>query len=576
MRSALVDHAVMVCADLSAHTICLRPGAEWDALWGSEACVVFGHPPKSGAMASLGRGVVRGGLPHLALSSALPWALVSAESPRSVVAIASVGLPSGIFYLWLSSNPGRLTIGLDPRSVMEASQTGGSINANFLLGFLRVDVDVTQTPVAEVSRVPPGSYLTWSPGEAPVTTKWWHLEDPAPQDRRTGSAARGHFLAAFDAAVEELMTLPGTLAAQLSGGLDSTFMVASMARQAPPGRPVQAFTHVPTPGAAVSARPNFVNDDSPWAEALVAAYPDRVNLACLSNSEGRMALDVSAEANRRSWWPVFNPGNEVWLEQVRGRARSAGAQILFTGSSGNFSFSHQHSYALADALRSGHFWRAAQGIAYLAHGGASWRTAVQLTRRRSSPRGSGGSEVSFLLPTDDDAPQGQASPTERARLIKSLTCATRPYVGALNPRLTRGLLSADPFLAPNVVEAAAHIDPIEWWRGPWPRGLARTLGSGRVPDSVRFRRERGAQAADAWWFTRHAKDRYLNEVEQLTATPHMRDWVDHARLLMTVTEWPWGLNGPGPPPRELNSINRLLSLADFARYLASELYSQPG
>ena len=134
--------------------------------------------------------------------------------------------------------------------------------------------------------------------------------------------------------------------------------------------------------------------------------------------------------------------------------------------------------------------------------------------------------------------------------------------------------SIDPFRAATVMEIAASITPREWSTGPYPRGFARRLGEGRVPDEIRLRTRGGGQAMDTWFVTRNLRDRYFDEIRQLESTPVLGGWVDVSAIEATVSAWPWGeVRGPGD--LEVIAVERLLALADFVRMTRSRLKSLP-
>lgn len=76
-----------------------------------------------------------------------------------------------------------------------------------------------------VQRLPPASTLSWRPGEAPQLRRYWDL----PTERHAPSASAEEILAQLDTVVAEHMVSDVPLGAFLSGGIDSTAVVTSMA-----------------------------------------------------------------------------------------------------------------------------------------------------------------------------------------------------------------------------------------------------------------------------------------------------------------------------------------------------------
>jgi hypothetical protein len=127
-----------------------------------------------------------------------------------------------------------------------------------------------------------------------------------------------------------------------------------------------------------------------------------------------------------------------------------------------------------------------------------------------------------------------------------------------------GALPVDPFCDAQVLALAAAITPVEWCRGPYPRGYARLLGEGRVPDAIRLRTRRGGQSWDGWFLIRNRRERYLDEIDALASNSLLGPVVDLPFLKRKLEAGPWGrIQGPGGG--EVNGIDRLLSLAGFVR-----------
>ncbi|MFN8125878.1 MAG: asparagine synthase-related protein [Candidatus Nanopelagicales bacterium] len=345
----------------------------------------------------------------------------------------------------------------------------------------------------------------------------------------------------------------------MSGGLDSTFVAATLARQTTPDRPVIGLIHVPLAEAQLQPRGGMDPDESHLAHTLAAAYPGRLVVREVRNEELISPLDASAEMSTRSWLPVFNPANQSWMTAMNRIAAHEGAELLFAGGNGNAAFSHDHPYAARYYLSRGRL-----------------PTLLSLGTVDGSPSMSRlrGRVLSPLLPRTPQPPTSAhlgLPPTPpprhehpRIHYLRWLARANSGLMAAQNPAATEGILKADPFLARAVLDVAAAIEPAEWQRGGGSRSFARRLGLGRVPDDIRLRKRRGAQGWDAWYVVRNDRDRYLAEIDLLRDTPALGGWVDDRRLAATVAAWPWGATH-GPGPGELHTVHRLLALAAFAR-----------
>jgi asparagine synthase (glutamine-hydrolysing) len=385
-----------------------------------------------------------------------------------------------------------------------------------------------------------------------------------------GPAAIEAYLDAFDRTIDNAMEGTQPLAATLSGGLDSSFVVASLALKTTSDRPVHAFSHRPHPDAKLSSIARWDPDDSGIALELEKAYPGRVQVTRVFNEELIQPLDAAHAAAHRSWWPTFNPANQIWIDEFQRRGRDLGASALFIGQKGNASFSAEPSYAASYYFSHGRLDK----ILALAQAGhpdgmsflASLRSRVLapvkaqvLGRKRSS-------RVSVQLLWDADAlrPSPQTRLFDgRSAFLSWLDPTTASHMGAAHhPGAV--LPFVDPFTAAGVIVTAARITPLDWTRGPFPRGFARRAGIGRVPDPIRLRTRRGGQSWDVWFVMRFQKDRYFSEITLLAQTPVLAELVNHHAVKALADSWDW--DDPAPPNSfDVSQVIRLLALADFVR-----------
>jgi asparagine synthase (glutamine-hydrolysing) len=130
------------------------------------------------------------------------------------------------------------------------------LDAYFELGYL----PTPYTPFVDVRKLPPAHTLVWRPGLAPVISRYWDLPSavhPAPRD--PASRVRE----CLDDAVAAHLVSDVPVAAFLSGGLDSSAVVSSMALQGVTPHAYIARYH----GTGAEA-----SDEVPLAEALARRY----------------------------------------------------------------------------------------------------------------------------------------------------------------------------------------------------------------------------------------------------------------------------------------------------------------
>ena len=219
--------------------------------------------------------------------------------------------------------------------------------------------------IASVNRVEPGQFVTISPGQVSARTWWTPAFDPLNLSR---DDARSAVRAELDRAVSDALDGP-VVAAQLSGGLDSTLVVESAARQRQSGQRLVAITAAADrPDPADSHR--FV-DEAAVAADTVRGFAGVEHIVTTSPAEPPIAaLERLLPTTQR---PLLNACNLGWLEATYEAASAAGATTLLTGLSGNFTVSHEGRSRLAGLVAAGQFvrwWHEAR--AHRAGSGARW------------------------------------------------------------------------------------------------------------------------------------------------------------------------------------------------------------
>lgn len=469
-----------------------------------------------------------------------------------------------MFWSWVGpSGAERLVRSYRLGEVVEQYDRPLRLDAGAVADFVLGGVPSSATAFVGIHRVPAGFTATWTrPGADPEL-------------RRDEVAVDGGYLDVFDRSVDDLVVPGEPICAAMSGGLDSTFVVASLVRHAAAGRPVVAFAHVPHPDAGLEPVADWDPDDVDVARAMETAHPGRVSVVPVANLELRQPLDLVAEVVEQTWAPVLNPPNMVWIAEMRRRAVASGASVLFHGENGNSAFSYDHPYALRHALFEGDL-AAARAVfgQYRATGMSPYRIARRylaaparawLRARRHGP-------IPAPRPTTVDpfAAFPPVPPLSRQGFLDWLL-RDNGLMGMMQPQ--PGLADLrDPFTTPEMLTVAATMPPQEWTRFGAGRAYARHLGAGRVPDEIRLRIRRGGQSWDHWFIVRHQRERYLDEIRSLPTTPVIGDLVPPdtvRRIEEAALAWPWG--GIGPAPSSLLPVERLLANAVFVRTLNGRL-----
>lgn len=533
----------------------------------------------------------------LASAPGTPWACVRTDGHTVRAAVSSTA--QGGLYWTLDQARGddssdrrgqpahaapRLIFGTHLSALVRARRTRTTLDGDFIRWFALSTAPAERTPFAEVGRVAPGTTAVWQPGQRePRVQEWCGPATWSAEPTLRGPSVLSEYLSTFDDAIDELLDGANSpIAAAVSGGLDSTFMAASLARHCSTSAPLLALCHSPDPAAELPASSgHFAPDDYRIARELAQAYPGRIEVVRVVSNE-RGALDAAADFSARTWLPVFAPANQVWLDDIAERAVAAGADRLFHGANGNPAFSYSHPYALRHyAARRD--WRSVARLAAPSRDEGAEPWPRQVRSRVAGPlvapvRGARQERVRraylthFGFPVGDEAGQVGApvgGTMDRAGYLRWLRqdFSTPAAMGPAGWPLTM----VDPFTSRGVLDLAARISPLEWsTRGPGNRGLARLLAAGRVPDAIRLRRATGGQGWDAWYHARNSRQRYLDEVEALADRPVLGQWLDARALRNVVLGWPWGSAGTGSLG-ELLAVDRILSLAAYCRAMQTNL-----
>jgi hypothetical protein len=443
------------------------------------------------------------------------------------IAHCAVDNPAGMFFH--VDDHGRVVVASDPRSVVESVGGRWELDHEWLADWILGQASPAESPFRGLRRLLPGQSL-----QARVDGRVKVSDSSGPdvwaEPDLSGVEAEEAFREAFEVAIRRVATAEDVLTASLSGGLDSGYMVTRLAAHTYPVQRIVGFTAVPDP-AAVMPELAAASTDEPEARLLAGLLG--VNLRTVVSSHCGSPLQVASALSAEAWWPVFGPSNLPWVAKIRSQAADAGGAFLLAGAHGNASFSFHHGYA------------------------ATRRRRLGRLRRRFRP--SAAPEPSPYLA---EAPSPRSRDPRRAYLTW-LAGHDHPHYAFDNPAAFP-IPIRDPFRDPDVIAVAARIRPEAWLRDGVTRGFARSVAAGVLPDTIRLRTLRGAQAPDIWAAMSGQRSDYLEQVDRLDDTLVLRDLIRIGDLRGTVTAWSWGT--PEPPPLfETAHINRILAFGQFIR-----------
>lgn len=484
----------------------------------------------------------------------LPWAMAVRLPDGRVRVACHPMLDAGVFVT--NRSDGAVAVALSLRAIHQAGGKVGTLDESWLRDHYGGQTDRHRSPIRGVARVPPGESATIAPGGSITRTVWCGPEVwPSAPDRR-GPSTESAYREAFDDVTTTLVQHAGPLTASVSGGLDSTFVAASLARH---GRqePITALVHTPVEGFT-APQTAYVPDDLPWVWQMAHQYPGTFRFVPIHNDSFTHPMDAAAQRMDATWWPVFGVANSVWTQVVEQRAVDRGSTLIFGGFHGNASYSWHHGHASAYCIDHRQ-WADLYRIAARPNASVSQRWAL-LRRHVLGPL------------RHHSRAAGTNAHTRFLRFLAGRLTTHHAHPHGLE------LLRADPFRSRAVLTLAAQIHPSEWRRqaplllvGPDDRAFARRISAGRVPDPIRLRASRGLQSSDTWLWIHNSRGRILDEIDAISSNTLACELVDAPGLRSLVNDWHWADPTRPPPHGEVTRVLRDIAFADYCRTMPTRL-----
>lgn len=341
----------------------------------------------------------------------------------------------------------------------------------------------------------------------PRVTRWLQPEPAATAGSQTISDPVAVMQHAIAAAVEDATAAHDRATVALSGGLDSTTVLAFAARleRLRPG--LRAYCAVAGTAQLLIPRGRLADE---WPLAERAAAHVGVGAEPLRNDPSFNWLNACDDFHRRTMMPLPTPANLWWLRALERQAVRNGHRLILTGQSGNATFSNGLPYAPSPLQRDG-TWVGPAGVRGLRRRLRGWR-------RNAFPG------VVRPLPVRMPDHVVAMDPWTRWCLAEPPAPAQGPWTGAR-------VEWRDPLGSAHVIAAAMSLPRAAWGTRHSPRLLARQVGTGVLPDEVRLCRERGIQGAD---FPQHLvanSDSYVEAIDRVRQSPSARQFLDAERLL---------------------------------------------
>jgi asparagine synthase (glutamine-hydrolysing) len=367
----------------------------------------------------------------------------------------------------------------------------------------------------------------------------------------------------FDRAVSVRLRGAGsTVAAHLSGGLDSSTVAATAARlMAPSGGRVTAYTGVPREGYDVSQVKRAFADEGPHAAAVAALYPNMEHVLVRNGGSPFTDLDRLFFLYER---PFLNLCNGVWMHRIMDLARQRGERVLLSGVRGNMSISFDGMPLLTQLLSGGRLLKLArESLALVRNGTRIGTVAAQtigpflpapLWRAIGRLRGRGFNLTDYTAISPGAVRDFQIAERGAER---GLDLNYRPRRDPVEARLwvlgrvdmgnyNKGYLAGwgidvrDPTADRRLIEFCLRVPANQFLRNGIRRALARTAFADRLPAMVLSERLKGYQAPDWHEGLVAGRGELGEELGRIEACGEAAGTVDHSVMRGLADNMPTG------------------------------------
>jgi asparagine synthase (glutamine-hydrolysing) len=417
-----------------------------------------------------------------------------------------------------------------------------------------------RTFVEGVRWVPPAGAL-WIDDSGVRRRMWWQPDPSNVIDLGSPAAQEADLRVALEAAVAARLRSTGAVGAMVSGGLDSTAVAATAARQLAPDS-LRTYTAAPPFRWSGAERANWDVDESALVLELAERYPNIVP------SFVHVGEDDSLFARHEPLWelggvPPRNPCNWLWYHEIVLHAQAHGVAAVLSGTRGNPFFSADGPDWLVALLRRGRV-RAAirEAIAWSESVGRSrYRTVraqivarvlptpvrrfVRGMHRRPNPVDEWTAQSALRRDLVPELELPRLLPMLQERRLNGRRLALWELTNVAGQVETTCALTAltgveerDPTGDRRVVEAAMRQPEWSRRRAGIGRAVARGAMADRLPAAIAQRTRRGEQLPD-WLDVMIAARKELEaDLDALVEHPTSYRLIDTERLRLLLAHWP--------------------------------------
>ncbi len=248
--------------------------------------------------------------------------------------------PLGVKPLYYQADGHRFRFGSELGQILEDARISPEPNEGMIGEYLSCEItDREETLYRGILRLPPAHFLIVRPDRLTVT-RYWDIDAGRAVSHRTDAEYAEHFCAVFGEAVRCRLRAPGPIGAELSGGLDSSSVVVTVASLHRSGgvtdEGFETFS---------LAFPGLACDESRYASEVVKLQALKANTAPAS----RYGLNWWQEhIHRARDFPEYPTG--AMSDSLKRIARDHGIRVMLTGNGGD-DWLTGSPYYYADLLR---------------------------------------------------------------------------------------------------------------------------------------------------------------------------------------------------------------------------------
>ena len=437
--------------------------------------------------------------------------------------VTMVASPRNEVTLFYAQSGSSLLLSSFVLDVFDHLPTPPALNLDALAGLGAVGDASRTTVYTGIERLPVGHQATWRPGTQAWVRRWFRPHDVEPFDRRRDGDEADVLRSIIRESVEASLPPSGDVAAHLSGGLDSTTVVATAAGILyPQGRTVHTLSHLTAPGHW----PEWIPAESDDAQSVrvIAEQIPGIDSHSIYNCD-QTPIDGLLWMFDRTGYPFLNPANAPWIRAFDEWSAERQLGLTLTGAHGSIAYSVSRATQYRRALLRG-------DVALVAR---------DVKARRSL--GDGRSLIAHDVLNDvspalvDGVRRVRGTPREGHVRWKPLPRAAWEGAVISDPvgptTIQYPAMSAwfsDPLSDPEVSRLLFSLPASAWLGDGRDRALARRVMSGLVPDEVRLRTARGLQGLDAGPAISRKQSQYREALERVEASPSASALLDLGAL----------------------------------------------